>query len=107
MKDSDQGGNSSSDRSPRPITREQIAALAQAIWHDRGCPEGSDVSIWLEAERQLRGKVVPHATTSDPIPANPAQPGDPDADPALRPKVRRELDLFGPRPDDRSSPTSI
>jgi hypothetical protein len=106
MKDPDQGGTSSSDRTPRPITREQIAALAQAIWQDRGCPEGSDVSIWLEAERQLQGKVN-RDTTADPIPADPANPGDPDADPALRPKIARELDLFGPRPDDRSSPTSL
>lgn len=64
------------------------------------------MSIWLEAERQLRGNVA-GGTTSDPIPANPAKPGDPDVDPALRPKVQRELDRFGPRPDDRASPTSL
>src|SRR6187397_2466754 len=36
-----------------PATREQIQALAHAIWIDRGCPQGCDVEIWLEAERQL------------------------------------------------------
>lgn len=38
-----------------PPTREQIQALAHAIWTDRGCPHDCDVEIWLEAERQLRG----------------------------------------------------
>jgi len=38
---------------PPPATREQIQALAHAIWIDRGCPQGCDVEIWLEAERQL------------------------------------------------------
>src|SRR5688572_23572618 len=38
---------------PPPATREQIQALAHAIWIDRGCPQGCDVAIWLEAERQL------------------------------------------------------
>jgi hypothetical protein len=32
---------------------EDIARLAYAIWQDRGCPHGSDVEDWLEAERQL------------------------------------------------------
>jgi hypothetical protein len=38
-----------------PPTREQIAALAHAIWIDRGCPAGTEVANWLEAERQLTG----------------------------------------------------
>lgn len=105
MKEPDHG-TSSSGKPPRPVTREQIAALAHAIWQDRGCPEGSDLGIWLEAERQLQGKAADE-TTADPIPANPAEPGDPDLDPALRPKVKRELDRFGPRADDRASPTSL
>lgn len=89
------------------MTREQIAALAHAIWQDRGCPEGSDVSIWLEAERQLHGSAGRARAAADPIPSDPSVPGNPDADPALRPKVERELDQFGPRPDDRASPTSL
>ena len=32
---------------------ESIARLAYAIWQDRGCPAGTDVEDWLEAERQL------------------------------------------------------
>ena len=42
-----------STSTPPPATREQIQALAHAIWIDRGCPQGCDVAIWLEAERQL------------------------------------------------------
>ena len=43
---------------PEP-TREQVQVLAHAIWADRGCPEGCDVEIWLEAERQLGAKPRP------------------------------------------------
>jgi hypothetical protein len=69
-----------SSRSLRPVTREQIAALAHAIWQDRGRPSGSDLDIWLEAERTLRrGDKVAH-TTADDIPADPSRP---DRDPAV------------------------
>jgi len=34
-------------------THEEIARQARGIWQDRGCPEGIDNEIWLEAERQL------------------------------------------------------
>jgi len=36
--------------SPR---HEDIVHRARAIWEERGHPEGHDVEIWLEAERQL------------------------------------------------------
>jgi hypothetical protein len=91
---------------PRPITREQIAALAHAIWQDRGCPQGSDLDIWLEAERQLKGKVT-RRTVADDIPADPASAGDPDADPALRPSLARQLEDLPPRGDPNRSPTSL
>jgi Protein of unknown function (DUF2934) len=38
--------------------QEAIARLAYAIWQDRGCPPGTDVEDWLEAERQLSKKYV-------------------------------------------------
>jgi len=44
-----------SDRPMLPASREQIAALAHALWIDRGRPEGRDLEHWFEAERQLRG----------------------------------------------------
>ncbi len=90
----------------RPVTREQIAALAHAIWHDRGCPEGSDLDIWLEAERQLKNELG-EMVERDGIPAQPAVAGDPDADPALRPKIDRQIDRLAPGADDRRSPTSL
>ena len=34
-------------------THDKIAERAYEIWNDRGCPEGTDMEIWLEAERQL------------------------------------------------------
>ena len=39
------------DNSPIP---EQIAALAHALWQERGCPEGSSEEDWFEAERKIR-----------------------------------------------------
>ena len=32
---------------------QDIARLAYAIWQDRGCPHGTDLEDWLEAEQQL------------------------------------------------------
>ncbi|MEO6569278.1 MAG: DUF2934 domain-containing protein [Opitutaceae bacterium] len=36
-----------------PPTHEAVTQRAQQIWRERGCPEGCDTQIWLEAERQL------------------------------------------------------
>jgi Protein of unknown function (DUF2934) len=33
---------------------EDITKLAYALWHQRGCPQGSPEFDWLEAERTLR-----------------------------------------------------
>lgn len=40
----------------RPLlvaSHEEVAAKAEALWHKRGCPEGRDEEIWLEAEQAL------------------------------------------------------
>src|SRR5437868_797062 len=34
-------------------THEDIAFEAFALWNSLGCPEGRDLEIWLEAERQF------------------------------------------------------
>lgn len=34
-------------------THEEVAQRAREIWSARGSPGGSDMGIWLEAERQL------------------------------------------------------
>lgn len=86
-------------RLPSP-THEQIAALAHELWLERGCPEGSDIDIWLEAERQLRG-MPPGQLERDPIPADPDRI-DPDVDPALNPEEDREIGRFAGRPNPRS-----
>ncbi len=40
--------------SPAHPTHEQIAALAFALWHERGCPTGSPDVDWFCAETKLR-----------------------------------------------------
>src|SRR5688572_11883994 len=87
-------------RTPKPVTQEQIAALAHELWLARGCPVGSDLDIWLEAERQLQGSIT-RPLHRDPIPADPER-FDPDEDPALG----GELDSRGRLPT-RRSPTSL
>lgn len=89
---------------PRPPTQEQIAALAHELWRERGCPEGSDIDIWLDAERQLNGELSPR-TERDPIPADPDR-ADADSDPALHPELDREIGNVG-GPGQERSPTSF
>jgi hypothetical protein len=36
-----------------PFSRQDIATRAESLWRQRGCPQGCDEEIWLEAERQL------------------------------------------------------
>jgi hypothetical protein len=37
----------------RPMS-EDIAALAYALWHERGCPYGSPEEDWFKAEEKLK-----------------------------------------------------
>lgn len=87
---------------PLPPTQDQIAALAHAIWIDRGRPEGRDMDHWLEAERQLRGEVRRPAA-ADELPAT-----DDALDPArtVTGRVERALDRVAGAPEQRS-PTSL
>jgi hypothetical protein len=45
--------NTAADTGNRPLS-EQIAALAHALWRERGCPEGSPEEDWLKAEQQIK-----------------------------------------------------
>lgn len=87
---------------PSP-TPEQIAALAHAIWIDRGKPEGMDLDNWLEAERQLRGGEPRRPAAADDIPADNSAL-DPES--ALEGGVERELNRVTSPPQPRS-PTSL
>jgi hypothetical protein len=98
------GANIATKPTLPPPTREQIAALAHEIWEERGRPEGSDMDIWLEAERQLEGRVGTHRVQDD-IPADLANP-DPAHDPAVNPPLEREIANIGEKREDRS-PTSL
>lgn len=40
---------------------EAIARLAYALWQEHGCPIGTDVEDWLQAERELS---QPHAASA-------------------------------------------
>jgi hypothetical protein len=42
------------ENSVRAPSHAEIAARAQALWRQMGCPDSRDEEIWLEAERQLR-----------------------------------------------------
>src|SRR4051794_30869406 len=91
------------EKTLKPATQEQIAALAHELWLAQGQPTGSDVDIWLEAERQLKG--LPPRMDRDPIPAD-VDRVTPDEDPALNPEPDRELDDVLSRAR-RRSPTSL
>jgi hypothetical protein len=84
-----------------PPTREQIAALAYAIWEDRGRPAGSDVDCWIEAERELQGEVASaHHTFVDDIPAELSAF---ERGPTEDPDIDAELDEIVSRPAPRSA----
>jgi len=34
-------------------SHDEIATRAEALWREKGCPQGCDDELWLEAERQL------------------------------------------------------
>ena len=38
-----------------PQNREQITALAYALWQSRGCPDGTPDEDWFRAEREIAG----------------------------------------------------
>lgn len=79
--------------------------MAHEIWRERGSPAGSDVDIWLEAERQLTGREITPPAHRDSIPAELSRFGT-DDDLALNPDVDTQLRGIGSRPD-QPSPTSL
>ncbi len=54
---SDSQGDAS--RATVPLTHEQIAERARALWLASGCRSGRDEQNWLEAEAQLRAELSP------------------------------------------------
>lgn len=46
-------------------TRADIAALAEVLWRQAGCPEGRDEATWLEAERQLKFEATKERRSED------------------------------------------
>ena len=37
---------------------EQIKKKAKELWEEKGCVQGNDLEIWLEAERLVKGQAV-------------------------------------------------
>jgi hypothetical protein len=93
-----------------PASEADIARRARSIWASRGCPDGCDVEIWLEAERELStaspsdpNKTVPVARTSTTISAKGVRPTE--TDPIDDRALATRLNEFGESP--RRSPTSV
>ena len=40
----------------KPVTQEEVAALAHRFWAERGYKHGHHVEDWFRAEQELRGK---------------------------------------------------
>ena len=40
------------------LSHKQIEERAKTIWRQKGCPVGQDVTIWCEAENQLRQELA-------------------------------------------------
>lgn len=61
-----------------PVPRERIAMRAYERWVGRGCPAGTDVQDWIEAEAELKaevaktGRVVEQCRPDRPSPNHPA-----------------------------------
>ena len=51
-------GRERSQLSPQALigTHEQTAALAYALWEERGCPDGSLQEDWFRAEREIAAR---------------------------------------------------
>lgn len=40
---------------------EQIAALAYALWQERGCPDGTPEEDWYRAQQEIQAKQESHS----------------------------------------------
>jgi hypothetical protein len=55
--------NTAKPTSAKPTTsalrfsHEEISGKAQALWRQKGCPDGQDDLIWLEAEKALSHRI--------------------------------------------------
>jgi hypothetical protein len=96
---------------PSPASEADIARRARVIWASRGCPEGCDVEIWLEAERELRAaaaapaKPARRAHTSTTITAKSPKTASGDEKVVDDKALDERLRTFGEPP--RRSPTSV
>ncbi|HEX2854848.1 MAG TPA: DUF2934 domain-containing protein [Opitutaceae bacterium] len=95
----------------RTASEADIARRARALWAARGCPEGCDVEIWLEAERAVSAELAAEAAipsrrahTSTSISAKGLPPSG-DENPVDNQALEERLDDFGEPP--RRSATSV
>jgi len=45
-----------------PANPDDVAALAYRLWHQRGCPIGSDQEDWFRAEQEIKNRTIVVAT---------------------------------------------
>lgn len=87
------------------VSEDEIARRARHLWDERGRPSGSDVQIWLEAERQLRQErtlTPPVGVATKKSPRVPRNPASKDID---QEEVAERLADYGEPP--RRSATSV
>ena len=46
------------------VSENAINTLAYQLWHERGCPIGSDQEDWIQAERELKAPTGSIPTTA-------------------------------------------
>jgi hypothetical protein len=85
------------------VAHDLIAERAQAIWRERGSPEGRDMEHWLEAERQLYARrPARRSGVRDPLESTSSE-FSPDPENALKSRADEELDTMDEPPDQRSA----
>ncbi|PTY08507.1 hypothetical protein DB347_02695 [Opitutaceae bacterium EW11] len=95
---------------PRP-SHDDIAFRAHKLWCERGCPPGSEMQDWLEAERQLlieRGYRKPdHPLKEDTIIPRGTMYDAFAEEAPLAVKTEERLEETSGRAESRNSPTSF
>jgi hypothetical protein len=64
-------------RQQQQLTHDEIARRAYQLWEQRGRPQGRDLELWLEAERQIvpASKPVREQVPASAQPANQVRSG--------------------------------
>lgn len=92
-----------------PVSHDDIARRARALWQSRHCPSGCDDAIWLEAEAELRA-ALPSGGPGPGIEFHVASPDESAAqigwrkDTARAPRFQRGRKVDKPEPANTGKP---